>query len=203
MPSQPLAPTLRENSGASVSSRLGLCGSKVPAAISSARKARTSLRSCSHSSGKRIGSKRRAAVMCFSPRSACGHERPQFIGATLGHELAELDGPVAFRTKVIAPSQRAQRIAVQNVLQREADGAVVLVRYGTAFFGSFRAADLCGGRFEVNLVVEGLCIRNGVGSRRRGRERCGGLAGKAREIVLHRLEFRDLLLEGDALVGIA
>ena len=57
------APTRRENSGASVSSRLGWCGSKVPAAISSARKARTSLRSCSHSGGRRIGSKRRAAVM--------------------------------------------------------------------------------------------------------------------------------------------
>src|SRR5258708_1831553 len=65
MPSQPRSPTRRENSGASVSSRLGLCGSKVPAAISSARKARTSLRSFSHSGGRRIGSKRRAAVMFY------------------------------------------------------------------------------------------------------------------------------------------
>src|SRR4029077_5495518 len=63
IPSQPLAPTRRENSGASVSSRLGWYGSKVPAAISSARKARTSLRNCSHSGGRRIGSKRRAAVI--------------------------------------------------------------------------------------------------------------------------------------------
>src|ERR1700760_1087473 len=66
MPSQPLAPTFRENPGASASSRLGLNGLKVPAAISSARKARTSLRNCSHSGGRRIGSKRRAAVILFS-----------------------------------------------------------------------------------------------------------------------------------------
>src|SRR5450631_2752641 len=63
MPSQPRWPTRRENSGTSLSSRLGLCGSKVPAAISSARKARTSLRNLTHSGGKRIGSKRRAAVI--------------------------------------------------------------------------------------------------------------------------------------------
>src|SRR5258708_28037214 len=63
MPSQPCSPTRRENSGASVSSRLGVGGSRVPAAISSARKARTCLRSFSHSGGRRIGSKRRAAVV--------------------------------------------------------------------------------------------------------------------------------------------
>src|SRR3979411_1962225 len=63
MPSQPRSPTRRENSGASLSSRWGLCGSKVPAAISSARKARTCLRSTSHSGGRRVGSKRRAAVI--------------------------------------------------------------------------------------------------------------------------------------------
>src|SRR5664279_3960239 len=63
MPSQPRWPTRRENSRASASSRLGLNGLKLPAAISSARKARTSWRNCWHSGGRRIGSKRRAAVM--------------------------------------------------------------------------------------------------------------------------------------------
>src|SRR4030095_2621278 len=111
-PSQPRAPTLRENSGTSVSSRFGLCGSKVPAAISSARKARTSLRNCSHSGGRRIGSKRRAAVIVtlYAGRSvlvsARGHQRPQFIGASLGHALAELDRPVAFGAEIVAPCQR-------------------------------------------------------------------------------------------------
>src|SRR6187200_2244693 len=106
MPSQPLAPTRRENSGASVSSRLGLCGSKVPAAISSARKARTSLRSCSHSGGRRIGSKRRAAVMVRLyagkrvRKSARGDQRPQFIGAAVRDQLAELDRPVAFGAEI-------------------------------------------------------------------------------------------------------
>src|SRR5437868_14582278 len=111
MPSQPLAPTRRENSGASVSSRLGLCGSKVPAAISSARKARTSLRNCSHSGGRRIGSKRRAAVIggpdfscrLFVVELARGHQRPQFIGAPDGDELAEFDRPITFGAKIVAP----------------------------------------------------------------------------------------------------
>src|ERR1043166_9721381 len=116
MPSQPFAPTRRENSGASVSSRLGLCGSKVPAAISSLRKARTCLRNSSHFSGRRIGSKRRAAVIeCLdfylgkSVMSARGHQRPQFIGASDAYELAELDRPIAFGTEIVAPGQRTQR----------------------------------------------------------------------------------------------
>src|SRR4051812_19564632 len=111
MPSQPLAPTRRENSGASVSSRLGLCGSKVPAPISSARKARTSLRNCSHSGGRRIGSKRRAAVIVDSDFScrlfvvelARGDQWPQFIGAAVCHELAEFDRPVTFGAEIVAP----------------------------------------------------------------------------------------------------
>src|SRR4029079_7001318 len=117
MPSQPLAPTRRENSGASVSSRLGWCGSKVPAAISSARKARTSLRNCSHFSGRGTGSKRRAAVIvgldCYAGKSviltsARGHEGPQFIGAPDADELADLDCPVAFGTEIVAPGERTQ-----------------------------------------------------------------------------------------------
>src|SRR5579871_2936476 len=109
MPSQPLAPTLREKPGASASSRLGLCGSKVPAAISSARKARTSLRNCSHSGGRRIGSKRRAAVMVSGFRAgellklARGDQRPQLVGAAAGHQLAELDRPIALRAEIVAP----------------------------------------------------------------------------------------------------
>src|SRR5262249_32061751 len=132
MPSQPRAPTLRENSGTSVSSRLGLNGEKVPAAISSARKARTSLRSCWHFSGRRIGSKRRAAVTVvpFSnlvPGLAGGDQRPQFIGAAGGDALAELHRPVALRAEIVAPGQRAQGVAVQDVLDGEADRAMHLV----------------------------------------------------------------------------
>src|SRR6266436_3271866 len=95
MPSQPRAPTLRENSGASVSSRLGLNGLKVPAAISSARNARTSLRSSSHLGGRRIGSKRRAAVMMIwstmqkgfendVPNAAATEVRPLSHGERVG-----------------------------------------------------------------------------------------------------------------------
>src|SRR6202000_563620 len=103
MPIQPRSPTLRENSGTSVSSRLGLNGEKVPAAISSARKARTSLRSFSHFSGRRLGSKRRAAVMVvlfsdFVRSLAGGDQRPQFIGAARGDTLAEFHRPIALRT---------------------------------------------------------------------------------------------------------
>src|SRR5579863_202518 len=111
MPSQPRAPTRRENSGASESSRLGLCGSKVPAAISSARNARTSLRSSTHSFGRRIGSKRRAAVILgYSDKLARGHQRPQLVGAAGGDALAEFDRPVTLGAEIVAPSQRPQRV---------------------------------------------------------------------------------------------
>src|SRR5438445_7190084 len=169
MPSQPRAPTLRENSGTSVSSRFGLCGSKVPAAISSARKARTSLRNSSHFGGRRIGSKRRAAVIVGldfyldkSVRSARGHQRPQFIGAAVAYELAELDRPVAFGTEIVAPGQRAQRIAMQDVLDGETDRAMHLMGNGAAFFRRFRTADFCRGGFEEQFIVEGSRIGKGV-----------------------------------------
>ena len=74
---------------------------------------------------------------------------------------------------------------------------------GAAFFGGFRAADFCRRGFEKHRVVEGLCVGDGVRGRGRGRQRCRRLAGEFCQIVLHRLEFRDLLLERDALVGIA
>src|SRR5690348_11852327 len=152
MPSQPRAPTLRENAGTSVSSRLGLNGEKVPAAISSARKARTSLRSCWHFSGRRIGSKRRAAVirgLDVSRRGSAGSDqRPQLVGAARGDALAELDRPVALRAEIVAPRQRAKRIAMQDVLDSESDRAVHLMRDGAAFFCRLRAADLGGDRFE-------------------------------------------------------
>src|SRR5215831_15315797 len=112
MPIQPRSPTFFENAGTSVSSRLGLNGEKVPAAISSARKARTSLRSCWHFSGRRIGSKRSAAVMTclFEERLAGGDQRPQLVGAARGDTLAEFDRPVAFRAEIVAPRQSAKRI---------------------------------------------------------------------------------------------
>src|SRR5262249_20685469 len=108
MPIQPRSPTLRENAGTSVSSRLGLKGSKVPAAISSVRKARTSLRSCSHFSGRRIGSKRRAAVMVvlfldLVHALAVADQRPQFTGAARGDALAKLDRPKPLRAEIVAP----------------------------------------------------------------------------------------------------
>src|SRR5215216_1728131 len=169
MPSQPRAPTFRENSGTSVSSRFGLCGSKVPAAISSARKARTSLRNSSHFGGRRIGSKRRAAVIvglgfCAGRSvlmSARGHQRPQFVGAAVAYELAELDRPVALGAEIVAPRQRAQRIAVQDVLDGEADRAMHLMGDGAALLRGFRAADFCRYRFEKHFVVEGGGIGDG------------------------------------------
>ena len=45
-------------------------------------------------------------------------------------------------------------------------------------------------------------MRDGVGGGAGDRERGGGLAGKPRQVLLHGLEFPDVALEGDALVGI-
>src|ERR1700752_1396227 len=111
MPIQPRSPTFLENAGTSVSSRLTLNGEKVPAAISSARNARTSLRSSTHLGGRRIGSKRSAAVMVSSlSKSARGHQGPQFVGAARGDALAKLDRPKTLRAEVVAPRQRAERV---------------------------------------------------------------------------------------------
>src|ERR1700749_2944522 len=189
MPIQPRSPTLRENAGTSVSSRLGLNGEKVPAAISSARKARTSLRSCSHFSGRRIGSKRRAAVIVvlsnlmflfehdffgkplhtFPDHALAGSDqRPQFVSAARGYAFAELDRPVALGAEIVAPGQRAQGEAVQDVLDGEADRAMHLVGDGAALFSRFRTADFCRDRFqEDGVIVEGGVVANSV--RGRGR----------------------------------
>ena len=73
--------------------------------------------------------------------SARGHQRPQFIGATVGDQLAELDRPVALGAKIVAPRQRAQRIAMQDVLDGEADRAMHLMGNGAALLRRLRAAD--------------------------------------------------------------
>src|SRR5665647_3082652 len=105
MPIQPRSPTRRENSLASASSRLGLNGLKVPAAISSARNARTSLRNFSHSGGRRIGSKRRAAVMLevstFVQANLVSDQRE----ATSGHNSS------APRAATSLPSSTAQKLS--------------------------------------------------------------------------------------------
>ena len=90
----------------------------------------------------------RSFVQANSVRSARGDQRPQFVGAARGDALAELDRPVAFGAEIVAPRQRAQRVAVQDVLDGEADRAVHLMGDGAAFFGRFRAADFGGDRFE-------------------------------------------------------
>src|SRR5581483_2989426 len=183
IPIQPRSPTLRENAGTSVSSRLGLNGVKVPAAISSARKARTSRRSSSHLGGRRIGSKRSAAVISRHPFSARGHQRPQFVGAAAGDTLAQLDRPMALRAKIVAPGQRTQGVAVQDVLDGEADRAVHLMRNRAALFGGFRTADLRRDRFEEHgIALEGGAVAERVRRRSGGGERSGRLAGEAGEV---------------------
>src|ERR1019366_7131667 len=134
MPIQPRSPTRLLKPGTSLSPPCGLCGSKVPAAISSARKARTSLRSFSHSGGRRMGSKRRAAVMSdldfrareYPQASARRHQRPQFVGAARGDPSAEFHRPVTFVAEIVAPGQRAHGVAMQDVFERVADRAAVI-----------------------------------------------------------------------------
>jgi len=47
--------------------------------------------------------------------SARGDQRPQFVGAAVRDQLAELDGPVALGAEIVAPRQCAQRITMQDV----------------------------------------------------------------------------------------
>ena len=79
-----------------------------------------------------------------------------------GDQFAELDRPVALGAEIVTPGQRAQGIAVQNVLDREADGAMHLMGDGGALFGGFGTADLgrCG--FQKERVVERGAVGDGV-----------------------------------------
>ena len=110
---------------------------------------------------------------------------------------------MAFAAEIVAPGQHAQREAMQHVLAGEADGAEHLMRDGRAFGGGFAGADFCRGGFEKHRVAVDAVVRNGVGGRTGGGQRSGCLAGEAREVLLHRLEFADLALERDALVGVS
>src|SRR5580704_12990591 len=138
MPIQPRSTTRRLNARLCESPCPGRSASKVPAAISCARKALTSPRSASHSGGRRIGSKRSSAVMAPNlfdellhgsvTHSTRGDKGPEFVGAAGGHQVAERHGPMTFAAEVVAPGQHPQRETVQDVLLGEADGAMHLVR---------------------------------------------------------------------------
>ena len=182
----------------------GSCGSKVPAAISLARKARTSSRSASHSGGRRIGSKVSSVAMCrlLTAPPACGHRPSAPLAAT---SVAELHRPGALVAEVVAPGPQPPREAMQHVLLREADGAQHLMRDGGALAwpprrrGSWRRP-LRGRRASSNGRLRG--IGDGIGGRAGGGHGDGHLAGEPREVVLHGLELGDRALEGDALVGV-
>ena len=110
---------------------------------------------------------------------------------------------MAFAAKIVAPRQHAQREAMQHVLVGEADRAEHLMRDGRAFRRRFAGTDFCRGGFEHHRVIEGIGVHDGVGGGAGGGERSGSFAGEPREVLLHRLEFADLALEGDALVGVS
>src|SRR5262245_9617602 len=139
MPIQPLAPMRRENSLLCESPWPGRFGSNVPRETSSARNARTSWRSASHSGGRRIWSKVSAVVIVFA--SAGRDQRPEFIGAARRDPVAELDRPIALVAEIIAPAEHAQRVAMQDVLRREADCAMHLMRDRGAFLRRIGRAD--------------------------------------------------------------
>ena len=148
MPIQPLAPTRWLKARLCESPWPGRCGSNVPAAISSARNARTSWRSASHSGGRRIWSNCRLAVIAHAT-SGQNSSAPRARDV-----LAELGRPIALVAEIVAPGEHAQREAMQDVLLGEADRAEHLMRDGGAFGRGFGAADFRGGRFEENGVVE-------------------------------------------------
>ncbi len=135
-------------------------------------------------------------------RSARRDQRPQLVGTARSDQFAELDRPVALAAEIIAPCQCAQRVAMQDVLLREADGPKNLMRDGGALFGGLGATDLCSGGLEEERVVKRCPAGEGVSRGTGSGEGCRGLACELRQIVLHRLEFRDLLLERHALAGI-
>src|SRR5262245_61141102 len=201
MPIQPLPPTLRLKSALKAPSMPPPCGSRLPASIYLAMNVRTSLRSASHSGGKRMASNVSCVAMTAS--LARGEHRPQTVGALGGHQIAEFHGPSALIAEIVAPGPQAASEAVQRVLLREADGAKHLMRDGRAFARRLAHSDLRRCSFEQDCFIEDGGARDRIGS---GTGRCNGsrgLAGKPRQVVLHGLELGDRSLKSNTLVGIA
>src|SRR5690242_9681892 len=126
-----------------------------------------------------------------SRTSARCKQRPELVGAARRHTAAELGGPMALVAEIVAPREHAQGEAVQDVLLREPDGAMDLVRDGGALLRRLGGAYLCGGGFQKNRLVEMLGAGDRVSRRAGGRHGGRDLAGKPGEVVLHGLEFRD------------
>src|SRR6516165_254610 len=138
------------------------CGSRLPASISLAMKARTSLRSASHSGGRRMASN--VSSVAMTPSLARRKHRPQTVGTLGGHQVAEFDRPSALIAEIVTPRPQAASEAVQRVLLRESDGAKHLVSDGRAFARRLANADLrrCG--FEQDCLIKGSGMRDRIGS---------------------------------------
>src|SRR5262249_4606550 len=143
------------------------CGSRLPASISSAMKARTSLRSASHSGGRRMASNVSSVAMTAS--LARREHRPQTVGTFGGHQVAEFHRPRAFIAEIVAPRPQAAGEAMQCVLLRETDGAKHLMSDGRAFARRLANADLCCCGFEQDCLIKGRGMRDRIGS---GTGRC-------------------------------
>ena len=92
---------------------------------------------------------------------------------------------------------------MQHMLAGEADGADAPDARWPSLPRRPRRCGFSPRRLPARRRRRYAALRNGVGGRAGGGERGGGFAGKAREVLLHRLEFSDRPLEGDALVGVA
>src|SRR6185312_548820 len=187
MPIQPLAPTLRAKAAA-----LSLrppCGLNVPASISCLRKARTSLRSSTHSGGKSTGSNWKL-VLIDTSRSR-GQEGPQLVGAGAGDHVADADGPIGFVAEFLAPRPQPARRMVERVLVGEAHRAVHLVGDRGAGAGGLADAELGDRAFGDGPLGGDAVGGDGLGGGVGGGPRGGDLAGELRQIVLHRLKLGD------------
>src|SRR5271155_650287 len=99
MPIQPLAPTLRLNSREN--DPLLRSGEKVPASISSRRKARTSSRNSFASGGNSTGAKRKLKLIDAS--RSFGDKGPELVGAALCNHPPETGGPDRLVAELLAP----------------------------------------------------------------------------------------------------
>src|SRR5271155_1520476 len=183
MPIQPLVPTLRLNSREN--DPFPPYGEKVPAAISSRRKARTSSRNALAWGGSSTGSKRKLKLIGAS--RSCGDEGPEPVDAALRDHPPETRGPDRLVAELLAPSPQAARRVVQRVLVGEAHRAVNLMGDRRAGAGRLAAAHL-GDRDLTDRDVRARARLGGsVGRSARRRY----LARQHRQIVLNRLELGD------------
>src|SRR6516165_10334240 len=140
----------------------------------------------------------RIAISCSSRRD----HRPELLCSTPGNVPAEFGCPKTFTAEVVAPSERAQCEAMQDMLFSEPNGTEHLMSDAGAFGSGFSAANFCRSSFEKRCFIKTIAPDYCVCGRPRHRKRGCRFPSEPREVVLDSLEFPNWSVKGNPLIGI-